>query len=365
MPRAMRPLPSASIGYLWHGVSTSPSVAAEMDHAVLYDLLGHHAPVLEPDPPAGCYLDLTTTGRYAPPLATRALAVLTDVLAEGYTTARLGVAPTPGVARLAAQYGVTNPLLLAGPNVAAFLAPLPVSAIAMVTDDVARLHLVGLHTLGDLRALPRGALGDYLGPAATPLEAVARGEDARPLIATRAPLVVSAVRELDYALTTREQLAHLLDRLLLAPLAALRREGLGVTQATLALERVNGVATFCTTSLSRPTTDGAIVREALMTLLEAPELVAGQEDESPDPGAGITSARVTLAAPRPLESRQRGLFDVPRGQERRLRAGVIEARRRATARLGHLRATDPAHMLPERRYTLDTTTATTREDGDA
>lgn len=354
MPRTARA--TASIGYLWHGALPPSEPAAEAPHTVLYDRLGQRTPVLEPDPPAGCFLHLATTGRYAPPLATHAQDVLAGAAEAGYATARLGIAPTPGVARLAARYGRENPLLLEAAGVDAFLAPLPISAITMVEDDLARLHLVGLRTLGDLRALPRGALGDYLGPAAGPLEALARGEDARPLIATRAPLVILAARELDYTLTDREQLARLLERLLRAPLATLRRQGLGVTRATLGLERLDGATTTSVAALAHPTTNAETVREALTAALATDVLMTSTAEEEFDPSAGITSVRVTLTAPRALESRQRGLFDAHSGRERLLRAGVAEARRRATASLGHLQAADPANVLAERRYTLGATT---------
>lgn len=365
MPRTARSLTKASIGYLWHGALPPPEPVAEAPHAALYDRLGQHTPVLEPDPPAGCFLDLATTGRYAPPLATRALDILASAMEAGYATARLGIAPTPGVARLAARHGTENPLLLEAAGVGAFLAPLPISAITTVEDDLARLHLVGLRTLGDLRALPRGALGDYLGPAAGPLEALARGEDARPLVAARAPLLISVTSELDYTLTDRARLVHLVERLLLAPLATLRRQGLGVTKATLKLARLDGVTSTSAATLARPTTNAATVREALTATLATEVLMTSTVEEEFDPGAGITSVRVTLTAPRALESRQRGLFDAPGARERLLRAGVAEARRRATAALGQLQAADPANVLAEQRYTLGAITGPRSEDGDA
>lgn len=353
---------TTTIGYLWPGACAQPNSPAGTPETALDDLLSQHTPVLEPDPPAGYFLDLTATGRYAPPIATRALAVLEDALDAGYATARLGVAPTPGVARLAAHYGPENPLLLAAPNVASFLAPLPVSAIVAGEDDLARLHLVGLRTLGDLQALPRGALGDYLGPAALSLEAVARGEDARTLNATRAPVVISAARELDYTLADRDRLAHLLDHLLRAPLATLRRQGLGVTQVTLALNRLDGATTTFTASLARPTTDARTLREALQVKLALPDGLASDDEGELQPGAGVTGVRVTLAAPRPLEGRQGSLFDAPSARERLLHAGVIEARRRASARLGHLHAADRTNVLPERRYALGPAPGVTREE---
>ncbi|HET8628631.1 MAG TPA: hypothetical protein VFL91_14510 [Thermomicrobiales bacterium] len=316
--------------------------------AALLDALGVHSPTLEPDPPAGCWLDLRG-GRRGPPPAARAAAVLATARAWGHAGARLGVAPTPGVARLAAAHGAANPAVLLAGDVAAFLAPLPVMATGLDGEFAARLALVGLRTLGDLAALPRGALGDYLGAPAAGLEAVARGEDGRPLRPWRPPLALTARRELDFALDDRGALAALLGRLLAPPLAELRRRGLGATRATLTLERGTGRPLTAEMALATPATTPAALLAPLLAALPA-AAGDGSEDDADEAGAGVTAVALALAAPRVPQARQASFFDVPTGREARLRAGVGEARRRAAGRLGRYRLADPAHPLPECRY---------------
>ena len=342
-----------TIGYLL--LAAQPEASAE-DHdplrdssfvirhssfVTLLDALGAHSPAIEPDPPAGCWLDLRT-GKRGPAPATLGAALLATADDWGYAEARLGLAPTPGVARLAAWHGASNPTNLTPPDVAAFLAPLPIGATGLPPDPGDRLALVGLRTLGDLAALPRGALGDYLGTAGPALEALARGEDDRPLVPTRAPLVLTARRELDWALDDRAQLATLLTRLLAPLLARLRQQGLGATRATLTLSGERGQVE-ATARTAQPTTDAALLRHLLLAALPA-------DATSGDGSGGITAVAATIVAPRPLAGRQASFFDVPQGRRGLLALGVDELRRRAQGEVGHLCPDDLAHSLPAYRY---------------
>ena len=344
---------NAAVGYLYWGSSPTQGEEGQAVYLVLLDVLGQHTPTIEPDPPDGCWLDLRTGGRRPPPPATLAAAVLASARESGAADARLGVAPTPGVARLAALSGTDNPTLLDAATVGSFLAPLPVACLGLDADTERRLALVGLHTLGDLAALPRGALGDYLGAAGPGLEALARGEDDRSLVPRRPPLVLTVRQELDYALADRAQLVALLGRLLCPLLATLRRQGLGVTRVTLTLRDTRGQRVEALARLPTPTSDqDAVLRPLLATVLD----LLGKEDgadEAVGELVGFTAVALRLTAPRPLVGRQASFFDVPQGQRGRLHAGIREARRRGQGQLGYLRPVDPAHPLPERRYVLD------------
>jgi protein ImuB len=337
-----------AVGYLLHGPLPAP------DRAALHDALGAHSPTLEPDPPEGCWLDLRG-GRRGPDPATTVVAALATAVAWGVADARLGLAPTPGVARLAAHHG-TGPLtLLDVETVPAFLAPLPLAAVGLDDDAATRLALVGLRTLGDVAALARGALGDYLGPLGPALEAVARGEDARPLVPARAPLVLTARRDLDWALDDRAALAALLGRLLDPLLASLHQRGLGATRVAARLTDAAGGATTTTVRLRAPTTARDAVLAPLLAALPVPEgreqAGDGADGAAGDrPGGGVTAILLALTAPRPLASVQASFFDVPQGRRGLLAEGVAEGQRRGAGRLGYLAPVDLAHPRPERRY---------------
>jgi hypothetical protein len=156
--------------------------------------------------------------------------------------------------------------------------------------------------------------------------------------------VLTARRDLDYALTERAQLVALLEALLAPLLAALRHRGLGATRATLTLGEAGGRPVAVAVPLAAATTALPAVLGPLLAALPEP---AGEEDGE---ARGLAAVEVALSAPRPLVGRQASIFDVPQGQHARLAAGVGEARRRCDGRLGYLRPADPAHPLAERRY---------------
>lgn len=328
------------VGYLLLTPQVEVAPSADVWPALL-DALGAHSPQIEPDPPAGCWLDLRG-GRRGPAPQLAGAAILATASDWAYTQARLGVAPTPGVARLAAWHGAGALTLLGLPEVAAFLSPLPVAATGLPADAADRLALVGLRTLGDLAALPRGALGDYLGSAGPALETLARGEDDRPLVPTRAPLVLTARRDLDWSLDNRAQLATLLTRLLTPLLATLRQQGLGATRAILTLSGERGQSE-ATARTAQPTTDAALLLQLLLAALPA-------DETSGEGNGGITAVAATIVAPRPLAGRQASFFDVPQGRRGLLTLGVDEMRRRTQGEVGHLCPDDLAHSLPEYRY---------------
>lgn len=334
-----RPASPPLVGYLLH------APLAPGERARLADALARHTPALEPDPPEGCWLDLRG-GR----LAETSAAILATAQEWGCRDARLGVAPTPGVARLAARLGSAPLAILTPEGVPGFLRPLPVEAVGLADDTADRLRLVGLHTLGAIAALPRGSLGDYLGPEGVALDLLARGADDRPLVPRRPPLVLRARRDLDWPLIDAQGLAALVARLAAPHLDALARQGLGVTRATLRL-RVGAGGARLVARLPQPTT---LVAPLVAALLTDAERVLARVAAGDDGGAtGITAVALTLTAPRPLPVRQASFFDVPQGQRGKLLRGVAEARRRSDGSLGYLRPADLAHPLPERRYALD------------
>lgn len=345
MKRATPPI----IGYL---LLAPPEADDEegTDWPTLLDALGRHSPTVEAHPPHGCWLDLRAGGRRAPAPDERGASILTTARDLGHECCRLGVAPTPGVARLAAICGAANPTVLAPAAVAAFVAPLPVAALGLPEECEHRLALVGLCTLGQIAALPAGSLGDYLGAAALPVEAVARGEDGRPLLPARPPLVVEARRALDYALADRAQLEALIGQLLARLLPDLARRGLGATRARLTLALERGKPLTVEVPLPAPTTDPRAILGHLRAALPRFADSAGAGDEADDGPGGVTAVTLALVAPQPLVARQLSIFDVPTGRRALLALGVGAARRRGGGHLGRWESVDPAHPLPERRY---------------
>lgn len=305
--------------------------ALPRDLARCCDFLAERAPIVEPDPPAGAWFALRE-GQRVPSPATSGAALLADLEHHGFPGARLALAPTPGIARLAALVAAVPLTILHSDSVSGFLRPLPVETLGLGGDATDHLHLVGLHTLGALAALPRGVLGDYLGFLAKEVEALARGEDGRPLRPRHPPLVLRARRDLDWPVADRAMLAALLDRLVAPPLAELARQGFGARSRRV-------VARLPAPTVAVPAVLAALLAAADDALAPTDAEGAGEDGGASDGDAapGITAVALVLTAPRPLPVKQASFFDVPQGRLAQLHAGLAEARRRGDGAVGYLR----------------------------
>lgn len=338
------------VGYLLLPVPEGDRVP---DLARCCDLLGEHAPVVEPDPPMGAWFALRG-GKRAPVSGVVGAAILALLERQGLPGARLAFAPTPGTARLLARVGVAPLSVVAAAELPVALARLPVEALDLDADTTERLHLVGLHNLGAIAALPLGALGDYLGPGGAAIEALARGADDRPLSPRRPAVVLRAGRDLDWPLADRDALGALVARLAAPLLAQLARQGLGVTRVTIDLG-LDGERVRARVRLPAPTTVAAALVVALLAETDQAlaQLATRGDDDASEDSSGITSVTLILTAPRPLPVRQASFFDVPQGRAGLVLAGIERARRRADSPIGYIRPLDPTDPRPERRYALD------------
>jgi len=97
--------------------------------------------------------------------------------------ARLVLSARPDPATLVAFYAVPP----GAPATRAALARLPLDLLPADPETRQRLALFGLTTMGELAALPRSAVGAQFGPTGERLQALARGEDPRPLAPRRRP----------------------------------------------------------------------------------------------------------------------------------------------------------------------------------
>ena len=126
-------------------------------------------------------------------LVARVVAAVDEVLAgSGAPACRGGVADGPFAAERAARQGLVVP---AGQS-ASFLAAFPVSTLgsAELADLLVRL---GIRTLGQLAALPPGAVLARFGPEGAVAHRLARGLDERPLAARELPPDLTVAAELD------------------------------------------------------------------------------------------------------------------------------------------------------------------------
>jgi nucleotidyltransferase/DNA polymerase involved in DNA repair len=118
---------------------------------------------------------------------------------------RLGLAPGPFSARLAAARARPGRLLRVE-KAAGFLAPLPSRELPLDEEQLERLDLLGLRTLGAVAAIGPRALESQLGSAGRQAVLLAGGGEPEQLAAWRPPLFTSAHREFDEPVEDREAL---------------------------------------------------------------------------------------------------------------------------------------------------------------
>ncbi len=117
----------------------------------------------------------------------------------GGLTASVGLSATKYVAKVASACRKPDGLTVVPPEEAkAWLAPLPVSWLwGAGPKTQARLHLLGLHTIGDVADADVKLLSTKLGSAGLHFHTLAQAEDPRPVIGRRASKSVGSEHTLD------------------------------------------------------------------------------------------------------------------------------------------------------------------------
>jgi len=166
---------------------------------------------------------------------------------------------------------------------APFVAPQPLDLLD--PDDVLaeRLTHFGLHTVGDLLALPRRELGSRLGPDVLRLIAVACGEAREapvPVFQTRA---LSEAIDLEYAIDRLEPLRFVLRGLLSRLLDRLEARHLACGELTLGLALASGGRDVRRVAVAAPTLELRVLLQHLLQVLETrspPDAVVGVQLET-------------------------------------------------------------------------------------
>jgi protein ImuB len=154
-------------------------------------------------------------------------------------------------------------LIVDGKQERDFLAPLPLSLLPLPQDRYEELEGLGVRKLGELAALPGGAVAERLGPEGRRAWKLARGGDRR-RVRGRAPAVelaevLSFPEAVANELTLRRALVALLDRLLARP----ERAGRPFRKVAIAARLVSGGSWRRTVALRDATAERSRLRAAL------------------------------------------------------------------------------------------------------
>lgn len=204
-------------------------------------------------------------------------------------TARVAVAGTPGAAHALARYGREHAIHLPVGGEAAALAGLPVAALRLEPEARLAAARFGLERVADLIRVPRGPLARRLG-----LKTVARldqalghvAEPVVPVIPFEAPAVSRRLLE---PIGTPESIAQVIADLVDDLTATLEQRGLGVRNAVLAADRVDGATQRIAVGASRATRDGRHLKRMFALKLDRIE-----------PGLGIEAMHLTVQHSEPL-----------------------------------------------------------------
>jgi DNA polymerase IV len=153
-------------------------------------------------------------------------------------TVSVGLAPSKLVAKIACSLGKPNGLrYVEASQVRALLDPLPVKWLWGVGPVSQRqLAAAGIETLAQLASYDPGALQGVLGRRALELQALARGEDERPVLADRLPKSYGEENTFEHDVTSEAQVSDVLHAHSDAVARRLRRDGFRGRTVTLKIK---------------------------------------------------------------------------------------------------------------------------------
>jgi nucleotidyltransferase/DNA polymerase involved in DNA repair len=217
-----------------------------------------------------------------------------------------------------------------------------------------RFSLFGLTSMGQLAGLPRSAVAAQFGAAGERLQALARGEDPRPLVPRRRPERLATTVRFEPPAEGTTEITLALRRAATSLTDPLRGRHLAPGRATLTLHREAAPPLIVTLALPEPTTDPDWITRLLLARLEAEVRSRGAQipptadDEPRITAIGLALDRLTNPAARQLPA-----FEPQAGRWEELRWSLERVGARfGTGRLWRAVADRPTAALPERQSRL-------------
>lgn len=233
----------------------------------------------------------------------------------------------------------------------ATLAPLPIGLLPAKPAVRDRFSLFGLTIMGQLAGLPRSAVAAQFGAEGERLQALARGEDARPLIPRRRPERLATTVRFEPPAEGTTEITLALRRAATSLTDPLQARRLAPGRATLTLHREAAPPLPVILALPEPTTDPDWITRLLLARLEAQVRGGASRDEEDEPritAIGLVLDRLTNPAARQLPA-----FEPQAGRWEELRWSLERVGARfGTGRLWRAVADRPSAALPERQSRL-------------
>ena len=194
-------------------------------------------------------------------------------------TARSAIAPNPGAAWALAQFGLSNHILIdQTADLAAVLAPFPVTALRIDSECATVLRHLGIETIGQLAALPRSALPARFGKQLLLRLDQAMGRIPEPLDFLRHQSPIRVREDFEGAVSASESLRAILEKLIDRIILDLTDLGAGARRMEVEFLRPYAPAIHRTIVLSRPTRDGKKILRLIQCALEGMEQEKTRKD---------------------------------------------------------------------------------------
>ena len=233
------------------------------------DIFRSVTPIIQPVSLDEAYLDITEAAAEKPPIAI-AIDIKERVRREVGLNVSVGLGTGKCVAKIASDFQKPDGLVVIPEgHEAEFLAPLAVGTLMGVgPKSAARLQDDGIHTIGDLAAMPDEWFGRRFGKRGASIRDRARGIDDEPVETSREAKSISSETTFAHDLSAVEDIRPVVERLSGSVAGSLGRKGLTGKTVTVKM-RLSDFTTFTRqTTLAQPTSDDATITGTAWTLLE-------------------------------------------------------------------------------------------------
>ncbi len=260
---------------LVHDAGRSRAVWSDM-----LDALDAISPLVDDTTEGIAYLDMRGMGGTAETWIARVHETLNDF----DLPVRAAVGPSKFVALAAAH--VADGRTCAAEEARALIAPLSIELLQLDARTLERLHLLGIHTLGNLARLPHGPFVRRFGKAAAMWHARANAEDPTPFLPRAHELQIDAALYGEGTADREEQLYFALRILADRVCSDLERVGRGAAMLYASFECESGETCRIEVGLAQATADSRAMFDVMRAKIE------GQTFRSPVTGLRLQAARL-------------------------------------------------------------------------
>lgn len=208
-------------------------------------------------------------------------------------TARAALADSWGAAHALARLLSAETTIVPIGGVTMAVIDLPVVALRLPAETVQALRVLGIDTVGQLSAMPRGPLTLRFGPEPARRLDQMFGRIAEPIEPIRTPELVEVAKNFAEPIGAPETIAKYVRRLVGQLSARLAENGLGARRCDLFVYRVDNTRQHLRAGLAKPVRDPSRLSKLLCDRIE-----------TIDPGFGIEKLVLVAVFAEPLEERQ-------------------------------------------------------------